>query len=811
MVGQIHVLGAQEHNLKKIDVSIPKGKIVAFTGVSGSGKSSLVFDTLYAESFRRFSDASQIPLHLMSRSELAISRRARFAAIHGLPPALGLSQRQGVAGRLSTVGTISGTADLLRVYFAAFGEIFCRNCEVPLAALSFPEILVRIKEHYLGKKLSIFSPIAKKRKGSFADELERFKRFGFSRVRLNGQLVRLDGNSDDLRLDARKLNTVELLIDSFQLREERLPRLERAVLQAADLASVVLVEDEGCAREAFNLSSACPSCGESAPELDPRHFSHSSLGQCTQCAGTGVVEREGVGSEEACPACQGSRLSAELPRVKIAKHEFRSLISSSISACLKFAQNIHRSLQREKDLARFKVIDELVRLFQVQERLGLGHLQLTRSGSSLSPGDLQRLRLSSLFANRLAGAMYVLDEPCQGLTQHEAKELARFLREFVDGVGGNSVLVVEHHPEFLKRADQVFVMGPGAGRWGGEIVRCVSADQYDPEFEFEQHEQMKTRGSAGRFLEKESDAHGDAHPSGVLSLQFGNFRNLTGRKIEFHVGEVHLLRGPSGAGKSSVIEHGLVPLLELLQKESVARRKLQTSYVKGSVRGELRVDGIQLVRPGSLQRSSRRFIAAALGILPLLRERFAALSASQVLGLQPSDFSWSSKQGQCPECSGRGYIEHEQRYAPPLRLQCESCEGVRLKSQSLLPRLRGKNLAEVLEMSLDEAHDFFANDRQILLRIADCLDFGLGYVSLNQVMESLSGGEMQRLILTMELRRQKVSGHWYILHHPGTGLHLPDIRVLGRLLRNLVQRGGTLVLIENREEFVEFADRVTCL
>jgi excinuclease ABC subunit A len=820
-MSDIQILGAEEHNLKSVNVHIPKCALVAFTGVSGSGKSSLIFDTLYAESYRRFSDASQVPVHLMGRQSAVSGRRPRFHAIRGLPPALGLSQRQGVAGKLSSVGTVSGVADLLRVYFAAFGEVSCRKCDIPLRSMTFADVMAALKQRFLDKRISVFAPIAEKRKGAFADEIERFRKFGFTRMRINGKIIKLDADTDDLRLDARKLNTLELLVDAFQLRAERMERAERAVSQAVDIAKIVRVEVDGdgdsqAMGEVFNLASACPQCGESAPRLDPRYFSNTSIGKCLVCEGSGEALDGMPADLFPCGSCGGSRLNPLMPIVRVRGKTFPEVSRMRLDEVMKLCL-AERTPEVANSAARTKVIDEILRLTAVQVELGVGHLTIGRSGQSLAPGDLQRLRLASLLANRLRGAVYVLDEPCQGLTQDEVGALAKLLKGFVDS--GCSVVAVEHHPDFLRAADHVFVMGPGAGAHGGKIVQVTTGRDYGSEAN-------RARANKDKLAARSVGAPGSVPlrfpPAVVRGVSFG--------EIKIYPNSINLLRGPSGAGKSTFINLCLAPLLarhcEALDEDLLPLRDIPegiwasdpsgSSGVAGSKRKRTRspssipqdfvVSGMSIVRPGTLVRSTRRTVASALDILVPLRMRFETLVSSQVLGLVAADFSWSSKKGKCSECSGRGFLEYEQKYAPPIEVVCPSCNGAKLGRQSLLPRLRGKNFAEVLDLTVEQALDFFANDRQIRLRLESAHEFGLGYVRLNQTMESLSGGEMQRLVLTIDLKRVRVEGYWYLLTHPGTGLHLPDINILGELIGRLVARGATFVLTENREEFSKFAD-----
>jgi excinuclease ABC subunit A len=790
----ISVRGATEHNLRDVSVDIPKKRLVAFTGVSGSGKSSLVFDTLYVEAFRRFADASHAPVHLMGHSMWARTSRPRFRSITGLPPALGLSQRQGVAGKLSTVGTICGASDLLRVYFAAFGDVSCKNCDIPLRATTFQQVMDRVQTVWVGKKINVVAPIVEKRKGAFVNEIEKFRELGFSKVRVNGKLHSLQDDDDEIRIDAKKLNTIEVLIDFLAVEPAKAKRLERAVLQALEYGKGVLKVEEGLdgkgSEEKFNTCSACPQCGESAPRLDPRHFSHSSLGQCVQCGGAGASDDDLPADLFPCATCAGTRLTNDKPIVRVAGRTFEQAHELALPHLLRWVEADVAPASRG-DRSRERVSSELLRLLSTMDRMGLDHLCLSRSGSSLSPGDLQRLRLSAMLSNRLTGALYVLDEPCQGLTSSEVDKLHGVLRRLVDH--GASVVVVEHHPAFLRQCDDIYVMGPGAGAKGGHIVGQAAIADYEKE-----HQGLARASRAA------SAAKNIASGDGIVFADVA-VRNLTRKEIFVPQGAVTILRGPAGRGKATFVELCLLPALE----HFLAKPKpLNHSFFSARTRGEASVTHVNDVRPGSLTRTSRRSVAAALEVIVPLRELYAQLPQSQIMGLTESHFSWYSKLGRCTACEGRGYIELMQRYGPPVEVQCETCVGARLSSRSLLPRFKGHNLAEVMQMSIDEALGVFGHVKLIESRLSRAAQFGLGYVKLGQGMDSLSGGELQRLTLTIELKRSQLAGSWFLLVHPGTGLHSPDIRVLGDLMRMMKERGATFFVLENREEFFTYADHV---
>lgn len=785
----ISIRGATEHNLRDVSVDIPKNKMIAFTGVSGSGKTSLIFDTVYVEAFRRFAGASSAPIYLMGNTLWANTTRPKYRSITGLPPALGLSQQQGVAGKLSTVGTLCGATDLLRVYYAAFGDVFCRNCNIPLKPTSYNQVIEHIEQHFKGKTISILAPVAEKRKGAFEKEIEKFRQLGFSKIRINGTIYDLQDDARDISIDAKKLNTIDIIIDHLSIATERKKRLERAVLQAIEHGKgVVKIEVTNNSAIRFNTSASCPQCGESSPRLDPRYFSHSSLGQCEKCHGTGSKIEDAPADLFPCASCHGTRLSPQRPTVRICEKTFEELHRLPIAELEAFVRNSILPLS-QGDKAKSRVVDELARLLKMLSHIGLGHLTLNRAGASLAPGDLQRIRLSSMLSNTLNGALYVLDEPCQGLTAQEVDTLCAILKTLVRQ--GSTVLAVEHHPVFLKHCDDVFVMGPGAGIHGGKIVEVTSGTRFHEDSEH----LRKPRQSSVK----------NTNPT--LDFLNVNVRNLKRAKLSFSQGAITLLRGPTGRGKSSFLELCLLPTLEALLSGKKSN-KIDSPFFNVTTSPGFSVTHVADVRPGSLTRTSRRIVAAALEVVVPLREIFAQLPASQVLGLTESHFSPFSKNGRCDTCEGRGYIEIPQRFGAPVRVTCETCLGAKLNGKSLLPRFKGYNFDDLMQFTIEEALDVLGHVRIIESRLNAAREFGLGYIKLGQGMDSLSGGELQRLTLTMELKRASLEGSWFLLVHPGTGLHGPDIKILGKLMRLLVERGATFVVLENREEFTEYVDAV---
>lgn len=794
-MNQISIRGAHEHNLKDVNLDIPKNALVVFTGVSGSGKSSLVFDTIYAEAFRRFADASHIPVYLMGKGAWSKLSRPKFRSITGLPPALGLPQKQGVASKNSTVGTISGITDLLRVYFAAFGEIFCKNCHLPLKPLDFQTILQKINSEFQKQFLTFIAPIAHKRKGGFRDEIEKFRQLGFSKVRVNSHLYSLQDHKENIQIDPKKLNTIEVLIDHIEIVESKKSRIQRAMLQAMEHGKgVIRVESKESSRE-YNTNSSCPQCGESATQLDPRHFSHSSIGRCPTCLGSGSSAEDLPNDLFPCSTCQGTRLCTTNPIVYLAGKKFEEIQSMSIEQLLQFlTQSLVIDVGTDK--AKLKIYDEALRITRSVLAVGLNHLILNRAGFSLSPGDLQRLKLATMISNNINGALYVADEPCQGLTAAEVHRVISVFKSLI--ANGSSVFAVEHHPTFLSQCDMLITMGPGAGIHGG---RVISTQSPKPHQSIQETKAFSSRSHEAK--ERKQDA---------LVFSSLQLRQIKKETISILSGAINIIRGPTGSGKSSFVDLCLIPALQHLGAKNIDHE--ETNAIPFQTYCQLRLIGkpspqlFSYSKPGSLTRNRRRSVASTLEILQPIRALFAQLPSSQALGLSASHFSWNSKLGQCAECEGKGYKELPQKYSQPIKFECDVCLGSRLTARSLIPRFKGANLADIMGMTLEQAFILFENQRTIASRIQRACQFGLSYIQLGQGTDSLSGGELQRLMLILELKRAQLEGFWFTLMHPSTGLHKPDIVTLGHLMQEMTQRKATFILVENREEFQDFADQI---
>ncbi len=830
-MNSIIVKGASEHNLKNIDVEIPKNKINVFTGISGSGKSSLVFDTIYAEAFRRFLDSTQMPVFYLSNSSQYKPGRSKFHSISGLPPAFGISQRQRVASQLSTVGTITGVSDLFRVYFAAYGDKFCSECDIPLKGIQISEIKDQILHLFQDKNITISANLVEKRKGSFKKEIEKFLEKGFSKINLNGKIHDLE--EEKINIDGKKLNTISFIVDSLKLKTENATRLERSLRQAVELGKgVVKVTSESNSR-IYNTLSSCPQCGQSAQKIDPRFLSHTSpLGKCTRCHGLGSEHFPLPSDLFPCLECHGGRMNSDKPTVRILGKTIDEIQKLKFSELILFIQE-QLNWDAKNDTGKQKIYAEISKIILTLNSLNLGHLFLNRSGQSLSPGDLQRVRLASFVSNHLKGALYVIDEPCQGLTNSEVQNLLELFKQIKEI--GATLLCVEHHPFFLANADCLFLMGPGAGIYGGQIVSKATdplslkalllneAQKTNAEFALSSKQQldqelkestMRLKKSRKNFSLDKTLANVDY--SAFIEFSDVSLRNLNQKRYLLKTKAINVLRGPSGSGKMTFIDCILLPYLQAAgakfenweDSELDSLKLLKDKYYHIKVTGNFKAGIVNYVKPGNLIRTSRRIVASALEVVVPLRQLFAKLHQSQMLGLTEHHFSWSSKLGKCLQCEGRGYVEHEQKYMQSIKMECDSCYGARLDSHSLKPRFKNYNFAEVMNLTLDQAVQLFDNQTSIQSKIERACLFGLGYIQLGQTMDMLSGGEIQRLNLTLELKRSLLEDCFFILIHPSTGLHTPDISKLKILLKRMVEKGATFVCVDNREEFLDFAENV---
>jgi len=773
----ISIRNAREHNLREISCDIPKGKLVVVTGPSGSGKSSLVFDVMFAEGQRRFLET----LTPYARQFLPVMPKPDVDRVAGLPPSIALEQRRSRSGGNSTVATVTEVAHYLRLLFAKVGTAWCPACEVPVSALTSDEVLERVRKT-AGKGM-ILAPAVQARKGVYLDLLTSAHRSGIEVARVDGAMVSTDKPP---KLAKTREHTIELVVYEGVLSKAPRSALDAALTWAKGLVRIVSRRGE----EILSTVRACPKCGMGIPELDPRWFSFNTRqGECSECHGTG---KEFEGSDDPCTECDGSRL-APIPRaVRLQGRRYHEVVGQSVSA----ARDEVRAWRFEGDQALLAsgALAELTRRIEFLHDVGLGYLGLDRDAATLSGGEMQRLRLSAQLGAGLTGAMYVLDEPTIGLHPRDTGRLLRNLRALVET--GSTVVVVEHDADTIRAADHIVDLGPSGGRKGGRVV---------------------AQGAAAEVLAEESSPTARAlrehvvpivahrpDPDELLVVRGARAHNLRNIDARFPIGRLNVVAGVSGSGKSTLVQKILFPAVRKALK-LVADDPLEHDRVviPKSIARAAAVDQLPIGR------TPRSVPATFLGIWDDIRRLFAASPEAQIRGFGPSRFSFNTSGGRCTVCEGQGVLSHEMSFLPDVVTPCDACHGTRFEPSTLEIRYRGLSIGDVLRLTAEEARDFFAAHPRIARPLETLCDLGVGYVQIGQGSHTLSGGEAQRLKLALELT---ASGHHkptlYVLDEPTTGLHLSDVTRLVAVLQKLVERGDTLIVIEHHPDVIAAADHV---
>ncbi|MFW5739729.1 MAG: excinuclease ABC subunit A, partial [Myxococcota bacterium] len=775
----ISLRNAREHNLRDISCDVPHNALVVVTGPSGSGKSSLVFDVMFAEGQRRFLET----LTPYARQFLPTLPRPDVDSVSGLPPSIALEQRRSRTGGNSTVATVTEVAHYLRLLYAKVGVPHCPSCQIPISAWTVDEVLERIR-HRKGKG-RLFAPVVQARKGVYLDLLTSAHRAGIALARVDGEMVSTDRPP---RLRKTKEHDIDLLVY-----EGPFASLSREALESVlswTRGAVRVVPARG-AEEVLSTSRACPSCGIGIPEMDPRWFSfNTQQGRCDACEGTGVAW---AGSDEPCEDCEGSRL-APLPRaVRVLGRRYHDVVGQSVRAAL--AEIRDWTFEGKSALLADQALGELLRRIDFLYQVGLGYLGLDRDAATLSGGEMQRLRLSAQLGAGLTGALYVLDEPTIGLHPSDTSRLLRNLRALVDT--GSTVVVVEHDADTIRAADHLIDLGPGGGRQGGRIVsegkaRTVLRSKSSPTgIALAKHEILHApnRGAAQRHITVRGAA---AH-------------NLKTIDVRVPVGRLTVVAGVSGSGKSTLVQRILYPAvrraLQLTTEEPLAH---------AGVDGAKNVDRAAAVDQQPIGRTPRSVPATFLGIWDDIRKLFAGLPEAQVRGFRAARFSFNSNAGgKCSVCGGMGFLSHEMSFLPDVITPCDACHGARFEPATQEVTYRGMSIGDVLRMTANEAAAFFASHPRIASPLETLGALGVGYLQLGQGSHTLSGGEAQRLKLAVELTATvRHRPTLYVLDEPTTGLHLSDVAKLVRVLHQLVDRGDTLVVIEHHPDVIAAADHV---
>lgn len=894
MEQDIFIKGAREHNLKNIDVSIPRNKLVVITGISGSGKSSLAFDTLYAEGQRRYMES----LSTYARQFMGVMQKPDVDFIEGLSPAIAIEPRTAARNPRSTVATVTEIYDYLRVLFARIGKPYCPNCNVPISKMSTDQIIDALLAYPDKTKLVILAPKIRGRKGEYRDLWGKLARKGFVRARVDGEIIELDSPPI---LEKYKQHTIEVVIDRIVLKPNIRKRLadsvELALSEGEGLCTVLI---DGKNERIFSQSLACTQCGFSYPELSPRLFSFNSpYGACPVCHGLGTKmeidpdrlianprlsilegtltpwgEPQGWAlallrsvakhykfdlaapwaelSEEArnivlygspasvevkyvgrsghryegyerfegiannlmrlhretesdyrrryiegfmsilpCPKCNGNRLKPEALSVRIGEANIREITRFSVREATEFFANL--KLSKHNRAIAGEVIKEISERLRFLVEVGVAYLTLDRTADTLAGGEEQRVRLATQIGSRLVGVIYILDEPTIGLHPRDNRRLLSTLAKLRDL--GNTVVVVEHDRDTIESADHVIDLGPGAGAAGGRIVAQGTPEEI----------KSSKRSLTGRYLtgkcKIEVPSHRRSPNLDKLVVKGARHNNLKNMDVEFPLGLFICVTGVSGSGKSSLVA-------DILYR-ALARRFYRSRSKPGAhdrIEGLEYIDKVINIDQSPIGRTPRSNPATYTQAFGPIRELFAKTKEARIRGYKPGRFSFNVRGGRCERCSGDGTLRIEMHFLPDVYVPCEVCRSKRYNRETMEVRFKGRNIAEVLDMTVDEALEFFRDIPPVARKLRLLKDVGLGYIKLGQSAPSLSGGEAQRIKLAKELSKIPKGHTVYLLDEPTTGLHFEDVKMLLSVLQRLVEKRNTVIVIEHNPDVIKCAD-----
>ena len=879
-ITNITVRGARQHNLKNIDVVIPRNTLTVITGLSGSGKSSLAFDTIYAEGQRRYVET----LSAYARQFLDQMERPDVDAIDGLSPSISIEQKTTIRSPRSTVGTITEIYDYLRLLFASIGIPHCPKCGRAITRQSAEQIVQRVMSLTPEDRVMVLAPIVRGRKGEFKKEMEKLMQHGFTRARIDGELVNLE---DEIRLDKRKNHTIEVVIDRLLVKPGIEHRLELSIGLAMKLAGgLVQVAVVGGEEQMYSANLACPDCGINVPQLEPRSFSfNSAYGACPECHGLGsrydfdpakiIVEWSkplldgglGPGSassnlvhmlqitaaahgfdlstpfeklpdriqtlllygeserggktgfrgiiaqlkqnlEEStsdtyreylldymsateCPACHGRRLRPESLAVTVNAMSIADFTRLPVSRALEVGGKI--KLAGREQIIAGRVVHEIVERLQFLNAVGLGYISLDRSAATLSGGEGQRIRLATQIGSKLRGVLYVLDEPSIGLHHRDNHRLLTALESLRDL--GNTVLVVEHDEETIRRADYVIDLGPGAGRHGGNLVASGTPDQ------IVKVPESLTGGYMSGKLQIEmrpERRHTNGNAIAVLGARENNLKNID---VPFPLGVMTVITGVSGSGKSTLVNDILYRALA-----QQLYRSREEPGVHKAISGAENIDKVIRIDQSPIGRTPRSNPATYTGVFTQIRDLYAMLPESRERGYKPGRFSFNVSGGRCEACQGEGQRRIEMNFLPDVYVLCEVCGGKRYNHETLAVKYKDYSIADLLETPVADALPILENIPQVKQKLQTLVDVGLGYIELGQSAVTLSGGEAQRIKLARELSKRQTGKTLYLLDEPTTGLHFDDVKKLLQVLHRLTDLGNTIIIIEHNMDVIRNAD-----
>jgi excinuclease ABC subunit A len=820
---KIIVRGARTHNLKNIDVEMPRGKMIAVTGPSGSGKSSLAFDTIFAEGQRRYVES----LSPYARQFLNKMQKPDVDEISGLSPAISIDQKSASRNPRSTVATITEIYDYLRILYARVGQPYCLDDDVAIQKLSQDEILGLILKSIENKevknakeqtqsvmgielskgRVSVFSPVVVGRKGEYYQLLYDLLGKGYETVKIDGEIKQL---REKIVLTKTKRHDIDVLIDEIYVSEFTSdPRNSRERLsEAVELAlsqsnGLVKIESPDGSERIFSAKFICPIDGSSFPEVEPRLFSFNSpYGACPECNGLGVV---GIFQSDVCPVCNGARLRKEALRVYLGgdgKKDLGLNIVDFTNMTVKEANDFIAKLKlskKQQDIA-WPALREIIDRLEFMNNVGIEYLTLNRRANTLSGGEAQRIRLASQLGSGLVGALYVLDEPTIGLHQRDNDKLVKTLTELRDL--GNTIIIVEHDEDTIYASDYLVDIGPGAGVHGGEVVVSGYLDELLNAPKNTSHSITLDYLRGDKSIEVPDRRTGE---KGSIKIRGGKAFNIKNLNVDIPLGRLITVTGVSGSGKSTF-------MYEILHKNLRTRleKKYRTpnTYNCKSFTGSEYLGRSILIDQSPIGRTPRSNPATYTGAFSHIRDMFAASGEARARGWKPGRFSFNVKGGRCEACQGNGEIAVEMHFLPTVFVTCDVCDGKRFTKETLEVTYKGKNIHEVLQLTIEEAAEFFKDVPSIHERLATLLDVGLGYLQLGQSATTLSGGEAQRVKIASELYRPDTQKSIYLLDEPTIGLHYTDVKKLIEILQQLVLRGNTVMVIEHNLDLVKSSDYI---
>ena len=805
----IEVLGARVHNLKNIDVTIPRNSLTVITGLSGSGKSSLAFDTIYAEGQRRYIET----FSAYARNFLGNMERPNVDEIKGLSPVISIEQKTTNKNPRSTVGTTTEVYDFLRLLFARAGTAYSYATGEKMVKYTEDQLVEMILERYANKKIYILAPLVRNRKGHYRELFEQMMKKGFLQVRVDGELQEM---THGMKLDRYNNHNIEVVVDKLKVSndEQRVRKSVEVAMRQGEGLIMIMDKDTEETRY-FSKRLMCPTTGMAYRDPAPNVFSFNSPeGACPYCKGLGFVSDEdplaeaeikNVEEEEMreyaiCPACNGKRLSQEALSYLLHDKNIADLADMDLDELYEWLEKVPQYLEQRQNEIAGEILKEIRTRLKFMLDVGLEYLALSRPSYTLSGGESQRIRLATQIGSQLVNVLYILDEPSIGLHHSDNKKLISSLQKLRDL--GNTVIVVEHDEEMMLAADYVIDIGPGAGRKGGEVV-----------FQGTPKQLLKTDTLTAKYLngtikridktKTKTKTKTKAETENAITLKGCTGNNLKNVSVSFPLGKMILITGVSGSGKSTLINETLQPLLS----QHVYRSE-KNPLPYDSIEGIEYIDKVVSIDQSPIGRTPRSNPATYTGVFSDIRSLFINLPEAKIRGYKPGRFSFNVAGGRCETCNGNGYRTIEMNFLPDVYVPCEVCQGKRYNRETLEVRYKGKSIADVLDMTINQAVEFFENMPKILRKIKTLQDVGLVYVKLGQSSTTLSGGESQRVKLATELSKRDTGKTLYILDEPTTGLHFEDIRVLMLILRKLVDKGNTVIIIEHNLDVIHQADHI---